>query len=111
MNSLNPLQGNSALSQLLALQSSTQTSVTQPNQANSSQSTATDSLSISDAALQALKGLGQDPAQIQQAQTYTAKGHHHHHHGGAQAQSASGSPSTQLSQVSEVQASTLQAKS
>jgi hypothetical protein len=87
VTSLNPLQNSSALSQLLALQPSTQTSTVQSTPASSTQSNGADSLSLSSAALQALQGLGLDPTQIQQqAQTYTAKGHHHHHHGAAPAQ-------------------------
>ena len=112
MISINQLQGNSALAQLLGIQQSTQTSMGQSAPASSPQSSGADSLSISNAALQALQGLGLDPStqtQPDQASaTYTAHGHHHHHHhGGAQAQPVtsaqvgSSSPSTPVPQLSQ----------
>jgi hypothetical protein len=114
MASINPLQSNSALSQLLAFQQSAQTGAAQPIQANSAQSTAADSLSISNAALQALQGLGLDPTQ---AQTYTAKGHHYHHHKSAQAQPGTAAPpadtsqSIQVPQIGQAESALLRAKS
>jgi Holliday junction resolvasome RuvABC DNA-binding subunit len=118
MTSINPLQSNSALLQLLANQQPAQATAAQPAQASASQSSATDSLSLSNAALQALQGLGLDSAQLQQAQTYTAKSHqHHHHHGAAQSQQGTSaqlegaSASTQVSQVGPAESALLQAKS
>jgi hypothetical protein len=114
MTSINPLQSNSALSRLLTHQQTTQTPAVQ---ANSSQSSVIDSLSLSNAALQALQGLGLDPTQLQQTQTYTAKGHHHHHHGvaaaqqGTPAQQASASQANQGPQVSQTENPLMQAKS
>ena len=123
MININQLQSPSAMAQLLGIQSSTQTSAVQPAQTTSSQSSGADSLSISNAALQALQGLGLDPsAQTQPDQAsaaYTAHGHHHHHHpGGAQAKQVTPaqvggttSQSTQLPQVSQTVGESSQANS
>jgi hypothetical protein len=123
MLNINQLQNSSAIAQLLGIQSSTQTSTVQPAQPTSSQTFGADSLSISNAAMQALQGLGLDPSSQTQpdqaSATYTAHGHHHHHHqGGAQAQSVASaqvggttSQSTQLPQASQTAGGTLQANS
>jgi hypothetical protein len=113
MASINALQGNSALSQLLLLQQPTQASAAR---AKASQPSAADHLSLADAALQALQGLGLDSTQLHQAQTYTAKGHHHHHHGAAQAQQeistqpGGESPTAIVPQVGQVESPLSQAK-
>lgn len=75
MTSINPLQSNSALSQLLVLQQPAQASVAR---AKASQPSAADHPSLANAALQALLELGLDSTQFHQSQTDTAKGHHHH---------------------------------
>ena len=123
MISINQLQGNSAVAQLLGIQQSSQTSTGQSAPASSPQSSGVDSLSISNAAQQTLQGLGLDttsPTQPDQASvTYTAHGHHHHHHhGGAQTQQVTSaqvggttSQSTQLPQVSQTAGGPLQANS
>lgn len=116
MNSINQLQGSSALSQLLGIQQPTQISTAQSAPANSSQTLGLDSLSISSAALQAFQGLGLDASQTQPDQTsatYTAHGHHHHHHHGSataqpgiSAQSGSSSQSTQPPSISQTAGTT-----
>jgi hypothetical protein len=78
MTSINSVQGSPNLAQLLAAKQASQTTANQPTQASSP---ATDTLSLSNAALQALQGL--DPTQLLQSQasaTYQAQGHHRHHH-------------------------------
>ena len=113
MTSINSLQSNSALSQLLALQQPTQASAAR---AKASQPSAADHLSLANAALQALQGLGLDSTQLHQAQTYTAKGHHHHRHGAAQDQQGfSTQPggdrsTTPVPQVGQVESPPFQAK-
>lgn len=115
MISVNQLQSPSALSQLLGLQPSMQSSTSATTQANASQAAGLDSLSISSAALQALQGLGLDASQTQPdpaSATYTAHGHHHHHHGsalaqqGTTAQAGSSGTSTQVPLVGQTDGTT-----
>jgi hypothetical protein len=119
MNSVNPLQNNSALAQLLSVQKTAQAPAMLPSQASASQTAGADSLSISAAALQALQGLGQVSTQTSPDQalaTYKAHGHHHHHHGsasapqGASAQPGSTGQNIQVSQADQTSSSSLQAK-
>ena len=90
MSGIQSIQGDPTLAQLLAIQASSRSAAPQaslPSQATPSTSAgSTDSLSISSAALQALQGLGPDPAQSLPQGHPTAKGHghHHHHRGGVQ---------------------------
>ncbi len=115
MISVNQLQSPSALSQLLGLQPSMQSSTSATTQANASQAAGLDSLSISSAALQALQGLGLDASQTQPdpaSATYTARGHHHHHRGsalaqqGTTAQAGSSGTSTQVPLVGQADGTT-----